>query len=191
MSHQQRFSLRHRQRRCMQSDSLRPTTSFRLIRRNARGRSKFNNRSLFASLGSLRLCLHPSESEKSIMAAMRKVSLRAVCFALCLTTCAAVARAQEAETQSTADAQRSENYYYQQPNYQPNPRAIIHQKALARSAQRDARLASLNWYGMYNARPTAAPTPFTTLYSPVWQMPGGRPYAWYPTWRTVYVPTYR
>ncbi len=86
------------------------------------------------------------------MAAMRKVSLRAVCFALCLTTCAAVARAQEAETQSPADAQRSENYYYQQPNYQPNPRAIIHQKAIARSAQRDARLASLNWYGMYNAQ---------------------------------------
>jgi hypothetical protein len=95
------------------------------------------------------------------------------------------------ETQSPMDPPRSDSSYYQQSNYQPNPRAIIHQKALARSSQRDARLASLNWYGMYNARPTAAPTPFTSLYSPVWQVPGGRPFAWYPTWRTVYVPTYR
>jgi hypothetical protein len=125
------------------------------------------------------------------MAALLKVGFRGVCFVLWLAACAEIARAQEAKTQSPADEPRSESWYYQQPNYQPNPRAIIHQKALARSSQRDARLASLNWYGMYNARPTAAPTPFTTLYSPVWQVPGGRPFAWYPTWRTVYVPTYR
>jgi hypothetical protein len=125
------------------------------------------------------------------MAAMLKVSFQGMCVALWLTTCAAVATAQKVETESPANAPRNESSYYQQPNYQPSPRAIIHQKALSRSAQREARLASLNWYGMYNSRPTAAPTPFTSLYSPVWQMPGGRPYAWHPTWRTVYVPNYR
>jgi hypothetical protein len=127
----------------------------------------------------------------SVMAAMLKVSSLRMCVAMWLTTCGAVAAAQEAETGSSANPPRNESWYYQQPNYQPSPRAIIHQKAFARSAQREARLASLNWYGMYNARPTAAPTPFTSLYSPVWQVPGGRPYAWYPTWRTMYVPTYR
>jgi hypothetical protein len=125
------------------------------------------------------------------MAAMLKVACHGICVAFWLTTCASVATAQQAETQSPTDPPRNESWYNQQPSYQPSARAIIHQKAFARSAQREARLAALNWYGMYNARPTAAPTPFTSLYSPVWQMPGGRPYAWYPTWRTVYVPTYR
>jgi hypothetical protein len=125
------------------------------------------------------------------MAAMLKGTFRGTCVVLWLATCTTLAQAQNAKTQSPTDPPRSESWYYHESNYQPNPRAIIHQKALARSSQRDARLASLNWYGMYNARPTAAPTPFTTLYSPVWQVPGGRPFAWYPTWRTVYVPTYR
>ena len=63
--------------------------------------------------------------------------------------------------------------------YRPNPEAIIHAKAQARAQQRMSRIAAMRWYGMYNERPTASPTPFTALYSPVWQMPGGRPYAWH------------
>ena len=62
--------------------------------------------------------------------------------------------------------------------YQPNPKAIIHQKAQARALQRISRMTAMRWYGMVNARPTASPTPFSALYSPVWQMSGGRPYAW-------------
>jgi hypothetical protein len=62
--------------------------------------------------------------------------------------------------------------------YQPNPKAIIHQKAQARALQRISRMTAMRWYGMSNERPTASPTPFSGLYSPVWQMPGGRPYAW-------------
>ncbi len=61
----------------------------------------------------------------------------------------------------------------------PSPQAIIHQKAQARARQRMARLESMSWYGMSNSRPTAAGTPFTSLYSPTWQAPGGRPFAWY------------
>jgi hypothetical protein len=86
------------------------------------------------------------------------------------------------------DEERDASLYYQQPTYRPNTRAIIHQKAQIRANQRQSRLASLNWYGMSNGRPTAAPTPFTSLYSPVWQMPGGRPYAWHTrTWPTYVV----
>jgi hypothetical protein len=124
------------------------------------------------------------------MRAGLKAGLRGACIAICLAMCG-VASAQKAGTKPAGDPQQGESWYYQQPNYQPNPRAIIHQKALARSNQRAARLASMSWYGMYNARPTAAPTPFMTLYSPVWQVPGGRPFAWYPNWRTVYVPMNR
>jgi hypothetical protein len=124
------------------------------------------------------------------MPAALKVGVQGVSVALCLIACAA-ARAQDVETESPAEPPRSESWYYQQPMYQPNARAIIHQKAQARSAQREARLASLNWYGVYNGRPTAGPTPFTSMYSPAWQMPGGRPFAWYPSWRTTYVPYYR
>ena len=76
---------------------------------------------------------------------------------------------------------QDDSLYYRQPTYRPNPQAIIHEKAQMRALQRQSRLASMSWYGMSNARPTAAPTPFTSLYSPVWQMPGGRPYAWHST----------
>jgi hypothetical protein len=75
----------------------------------------------------------------------------------------------------------------QAPSYEPNPRAIIHQNAQTRAQQRQLRMASMAWYGLSNSRPTASPTPFTTLYSPVWQMPGGRPYAWYSTSRPTYL----
>ena len=33
---------------------------------------------------------------------------------------------------------------------------------------------------MSNGRPIGAPTPFMSRYSPVWEMPGGRPFSWYP-----------
>jgi hypothetical protein len=80
-----------------------------------------------------------------------------------------------------------DSLYYQQPTQRPDARAIIQQKAQMRAAQRNSRMASLSWYGMSNGRPTAAPTPFTSLYSPVWQMPGGRPYAWYPSMWPSYI----
>jgi hypothetical protein len=102
-------------------------------------------------------------------------------------TACAPATAQEAQTPVPADDQANESWYYRQPKYEPNPRAIIHERAFTRANQRQARLAAMSWYGMYNSRPTAAPTPFTSLYSPVWQQPGGRPFAWYASSRPTYV----
>lgn len=95
---------------------------------------------------------------------------------------------------STAEAQRPERErapagvdqptgddWYYESNYTPklDPKTIIHQKAAARAQQRANRIASLAWFGMNNSRPTASPTPLTGIYSPVWQMPGGQPYAWH------------
>jgi hypothetical protein len=99
------------------------------------------------------------------------------------------ATAQQPEATPPADDDVSESWYsnnYKPPEYQPNPRAIVHERAFARANQRNARLASLAWYGMFNGRPMAAPTPFTSMYSPTWQQPGGRPFAWY----TSNTPTY-
>jgi hypothetical protein len=79
---------------------------------------------------------------------------------------------------------------YTPPAYEPNPRMIIHQNAQTRAQQRQLRMSSMAWYGMSNSRPTASPTPYASLYSPVWQMPGGRPYGWY-SWNRPTVMIYR
>ena len=86
--------------------------------------------------------------------------------------------------------ERSEADYYQPPvpqRYEPDTGAIVRQKAMVRGEQRAARLASSTWYGISNSRPTTAATPFTSRYGHVWEMPGGRPYSWYPIWQPTYV----
>jgi hypothetical protein len=104
----------------------------------------------------------------------------AIAIGVCLVA-GSFAAAQDLDL-SAVEVER-DSTYYQTPTYRPDPRSIIHQKAQARAYQREARLASLNWYGMSNARPQAASTPFTSRYSPLWEMPGGKPYSWYPTYR--------
>lgn len=61
-------------------------------------------------------------------------------------------------------------------------RAIVQQKAQARASQRNDRLATSAWYGISNSRPSGSPTPFTSRYGSLWEMPGGRPYSWYPAY---------
>jgi hypothetical protein len=120
------------------------------------------------------------------MAGIAKIGFLVVIIGLCLSVKSPLA-AQEFGDRATLGEERDESLYYQQPTYRPDSRAIIHQKAQARAHQRQSRLASLSWYGMSNGRPTAAPTPFTSLYSPVWQMPGGRPFAWHTQTWPMYV----
>jgi hypothetical protein len=102
------------------------------------------------------------------------------------------ARANDRDDRSTVSPDAEDSWYYQpatQPSteYRPNPRAIIHQKAQANAQQRQSRMSAMNWYGMSNSRPTAAPTPFTSIYSPVWQAPGVRPFVWYTSGRPTFV----
>ena len=86
------------------------------------------------------------------------------------------ARAENREVKQTVEVERDQTWYRQpDSSNRTDTRAIIQQKAQVRAAQRTARIASMNWYGMSNSRPTAASTPFTSMYSPVWQhRAGGR-----------------
>ena len=118
--------------------------------------------------------------------AMPRWMLQTAVVGLCLSA-TSITLADEVNRHMGADEERSQSWYNQQPAYQPDTRAIIHQKAQVRAQQRQARMASMSWYGMTNSRPTAAPTPFTSLYSPVWQRPGGRPFAWHACSRPSYV----
>ena len=120
------------------------------------------------------------------MRTLLRKTFQTIAVGLCLAVCSTSLAQEEGKRLSGGD-EASQSWYEPPSAYQPNPRAIIHAKALARSSQRAARLASLSWYGMYNGRPTAAPTPFTSMYSPTWQQPGGRPFAWYANSRPTYV----
>jgi hypothetical protein len=102
--------------------------------------------------------------------------------------------AQGFDTQAPVAGGTSEPYVVAQPytpqvapTYEEKPLTFHQRSAQARAQQRQLRLASLAWYGMSNSRPTASPTPFASMYSPAWQMPGNRPFAWYNLNRPTYL----
>ncbi|WP_425398111.1 hypothetical protein [Aeoliella sp.] len=105
-------------------------------------------------------------------------------FALLIVSLAAVpAAAQQfgnevaAETEVTEE---SSSWYGETSPQAITPRMIIQQKAQMRAYQRMARMESMKWYGMSASRPLANAVPFSGVPSPRYQMPGGRPFAWYP-----------
>ncbi|MGE3639373.1 MAG: hypothetical protein AB7G28_12510 [Pirellulales bacterium] len=120
------------------------------------------------------------------------------------------ARAEEAEVDefaveatsspvNQAKPQARDDSWYYHPQQEtkptkPNPREIAQQRAMIRGAQRDARMASMAWYGLSNSRPTAAPIAFCTpLYGPAWQSPYGAGFSWrmgQPTYIVTSRPTY-
>lgn len=101
----------------------------------------------------------------------------------------------EAHAQRTAKADTpatDQNDWYYGSEQQEPAKTIAQQKAQLRAEQRMDRLASLRWYGFQPGRPTASGMPFTTMYSPAWTRPGGRPFAWYTGYPTsVYNVGYR
>src|ERR1700752_330430 len=103
----------------------------------------------------------------------------AMVLGLCLASSTMLRAEETASVKEMVEVERDQTWYRQpESSYRQDTRAIIQQKAQVRAAQRTARIASMNWYGMSNSRPTAASPPFTSMYSPVWQQPGGRPFAW-------------
>ena len=119
---------------------------------------------------------------------MSKIITRAALAAVMFAICASAGAADDPEDRQPAEATPEQSWYANQPsNYQLNARQIVQQKAMTRSALRQARLSSMSWYGMCNSRPMATATPFMSLYSPTWQMPGGRPFGWFTGERPVYV----
>jgi hypothetical protein len=118
---------------------------------------------------------------------MRNVILGAVLIAGLLATIAPV-RAADVVHPPKPSGDSDESWTYQSPtSANANARAIVQQKAEIRAQQRMDRLAALNWYGMSNSRPMASGTPYCSMYSPTWQVPGGRPFAWYSNGRPTYL----
>jgi hypothetical protein len=108
------------------------------------------------------------------------------------TTGAAIGQAQEFGDEPAAPpaaaAPESESWY-RAAGPREEKLSIAKEKAIARGQQRMARLDAMRWYGFSNSRPTAASMPYTTMYSPAWQQPGGRPFAWYATSRPIIIYT--
>lgn len=106
-----------------------------------------------------------------------------LCSLALLLMCAAPVAAQ-APAEPARGVEKRDAWYYDSGEMKLDPLQVHMQKAAQRGAQRSARIAAMNWYGMSNARPTASATPFTGMYSPAWQTPGGRPFAWAPRTHT-------
>ncbi len=120
---------------------------------------------------------------------MKKIAFTGLLVATAaLLTAVSTASAQEpAPAGEQPAAPGVDGWYYQAAPERTTPARLSVQKAQQRGAQRMARLDALRWYGFSNSRPTASALPWTTMYSPAWQQPGGRPFAWYVSHRPVIV----
>jgi hypothetical protein len=111
-----------------------------------------------------------------------------VLTALVLLSSAAPAQADEdAVVDSTTVTNTEEAWHYRSPMPHAETPSLAKQKAMLRGQQRMARLDAMRWYGFSNSRPTTAGIPWTSMYSPAWQTPGGRPFPWYATRRPVVI----
>jgi hypothetical protein len=122
------------------------------------------------------------------MKSIRTFGLKlAAISALAITAPSTAALGQEFAEEPTEPAtSATESWYPKPPKRNDNP-TVAQQKAMERGAQRMARLEASRWYGFSNSRPTASGMPFTSMYSPAWQQPGGRPFAWYTSSRPIVI----
>lgn len=97
------------------------------------------------------------------------------------------ALAQEFVEEPTAPTPAATESWYPKVEKRNDNPTVAQQKAMERGAQRMARLEASRWYGFSNSRPTASGMPFTTMYSPAWQQPGGRPFVWYSSSRPIVI----
>ena len=106
-------------------------------------------------------------------------SLRlSICLVFGIVACKSVgAQPQSSQPGAPAAETQQERYYGGNMTNREN-KSIAQQKAAKRAEQRMARLDAMRWYGFSASRPTAAALPFTSMYSPAWSQPGGRPFAW-------------
>ncbi len=122
------------------------------------------------------------------MKSIRTFGLKLVAIsALAITVPASSALAQEFAEEPTASMPAATESWYPKVEKRNDVPTVAQQKAMERGAQRMARLEASRWYGFSNSRPTASGMPFTTMYSPAWQQPGGRPFAWYTSSRPIVI----
>jgi hypothetical protein len=112
---------------------------------------------------------------------MKSSVLSLVLVALCTSFAAAqqpAARRQSGNQLTPAVITPEMWYYSQEQRRHDDPQQAVRRKAEFVSEQRAARLAALKWYGMSNARPAAAATPWMGVYSPAWVGNGYDRYDW-------------
>ena len=128
------------------------------------------------------------------MKSIRAYSLAVAAFGALIAVGPAPAIAQELDAAPAERTAPAEDWY-RPPAPRAEKQSVAREKAMARGQQRMARLEAMRWYGFSGGRPTAASMPYTTMYSPAWQQPGGRPFAWYTSSRAITIyhvaPTYR
>ena len=111
------------------------------------------------------------------------VSILALCFA------AAPAGAEDADIKAkpaaepavsvTATPGTPEMWFYQQYQQEyKDPQVMIRKAAEAKVAERQRRIASLQWFGMSNSRPRAWSDPYNGDYGPTWVSGGFFPQQW-------------
>ena len=111
-----------------------------------------------------------------------KVSATAAIAIVGLSACMCVG-AGTMSSASVGDESHEQSWNREQKSAEKlDARATFQQKAERRAQQRQDRLSTSAWYGISNSRPSGTATPFTARYGTVWEMPGGRPYSWTPTW---------
>ena len=69
-------------------------------------------------------------------------------------------------------------FYEQMRNDYNDPELQARRRGEAHAAERRARLAARQWYGVSNSRPMANVTPFMYYYSPSWGSNTGNAYQW-------------
>jgi hypothetical protein len=111
-----------------------------------------------------------------------KLILQVGVVSLSLSACSCFAAGTLVNADAEETSQEQSWNREQKTNPRQDARAIVQQKAQARAQQRSDRLANSAWYGISNGRPSGSSTPFTSRYGSLWEMPGGRPYSWYPAY---------
>lgn len=67
---------------------------------------------------------------------------------------------------------------YRALQYKPTPRELVQRRAALQGAQRRARIASREWYGVSLSRPMASPLPHMGTYSAYWAGTYHEPSLW-------------
>ena len=120
---------------------------------------------------------------------MKTIRALGLAFTMCsaLVTGTQAAAAQEFDDAPAEATAPGEESWYRSQTVKKETASVAREKSMARGQQRMARLEAMRWYGFQGTRPTASSMPYTTMYSPAWQQPGGRPFAWYTSSRPITV----
>jgi hypothetical protein len=69
-------------------------------------------------------------------------------------------------------------FYEQESRRHDSPENAVRRKAEFQAQQRQMRIASREWFGMSNSRPTVNPTPVMGSYAPTWVGNSRDPHFW-------------